>query len=417
LAAAGFFWTALVAHATADARTLGATSETTLYDLPAGSDAWGTPSFDSSGVLYGTTSGGGVGFGTAYALRPPRAGRTNWRPAVLSNLTGADGAEPIAGLTAGPNGVLYGTASAGGSARNGSYGTVFELRPPGPGQYYWTQSVLHDFTGIDGDGVQPYAGPLVAGPGGALYGTTITTGVSFCGMAFSVSPPERKRGRRWTETVLVDLNGQAGCQPFAGLTPDGSGGFYGAGVGGGLACGCGAVFHLTPPPSSGGPWTTTAVYSFLGTSAGDGSGPYGTLTLAHNGVLYGTTQAGGVANLGTVFSLAPPSVGSTQWTERVLHSFTGPPDGQYPWSPVTLGPGGTVYGTTAAGDAGNGGIFKLSPPRRGSAAWHEAILHAFNGTDGREPFAGLTFGPDGALYGVTYGGGAFDGGAVFRVVP
>ncbi|RYD74414.1 MAG: hypothetical protein EOP84_19955, partial [Verrucomicrobiaceae bacterium] len=44
-------------------------------------------------------------------------------------------------------------------------------------------------------------------------------------------------------------------------------------------------------------------------------------------------------------------------------------------------------------------------------------LHSFaaDGSDGTEPYATLTLGPDGALYGTTTEGGVHDGGAAFKV--
>ncbi len=43
-----------------------------------------------------------------------------------------------------------------------------------------------------------------------------------------------------------------------------------------------------------------------------------------NGNLYGTTQLGGTYNEGTVFELSPPTAtGGGEWTESILHSFSG----------------------------------------------------------------------------------------------
>jgi uncharacterized repeat protein (TIGR03803 family) len=410
----GAAFLAIGAITAAEAR---APAETVLFSLPQGSEGWATPLFAGDGAVYGTTSASGVGFGVAYLLRPPHGRRGGWRESVLTNFTGVDGATPISGLTPGPNGSFYGTTSAGGGL---GMGTLFVLLPPASGQYYWTERVLHHFTGVDGDGIQPFSGPLVLGTGGVLYGTTMTRSTSFCGVAFALAPPRRHTGGTWTETILHDFGGTGdGCQPFAGLVSDGSGGFFGATVDGGAgACSCGTIFQLRPPQATGGAWTESTLYSFAGPSSADGAGAYGTLARGRRGVLYGTTQAGGTANLGTVFALAPPGAPSQAWRETVLHSFTGGSDGESAWSPVTLGADGRVYGTTAGGGGANDGIaFALSPPHGGSS-WRETVLYAFTGTpDGKLPFGGLSFGTDGALYGVTYEGGAYDGGALVRIWP
>jgi uncharacterized repeat protein (TIGR03803 family) len=85
---------------------------------------------DASGVVRGTASGGSAGKGTAYALT---ASGNAYDETVLYDFgkgSAKEGAIPRAGLLAGPNGVYYGTASAGGNANCaslGGCGTVFAL--------------------------------------------------------------------------------------------------------------------------------------------------------------------------------------------------------------------------------------------------------------------------------------------------
>ena len=85
----------------------------------------------------------------------------------------------MAGLKEGPDGVLYGTTTFGGSA---NLGTVFKLNKNGR-----SFKVLHSFSGTGGKGAQPYAG-LVFGSDGALYGTTAFGGDSERGTLFSGYP-------------------------------------------------------------------------------------------------------------------------------------------------------------------------------------------------------------------------------------
>jgi uncharacterized repeat protein (TIGR03803 family) len=81
-------------------------------------------------------------------------------------------------------GALYGTAQRGGTAQDG---VVFKLAPPAAGQSVWTQTVLHSFLDTP-DGAQPEAG-LFAGPDGKLYGTTFFGGTADeSGTVFSIAP-------------------------------------------------------------------------------------------------------------------------------------------------------------------------------------------------------------------------------------
>jgi hypothetical protein len=102
---------------------------------------------------------------------------------VLYSFTGqnGDGAYPFGPVVLGKNGVLYGTTEFGGSFGCYSFygvsgcGTVFQLTPPATPGGAWTETVLHQFTGQNGDGALPEA-PLALGSNGQLYGTTLYGG-------------------------------------------------------------------------------------------------------------------------------------------------------------------------------------------------------------------------------------------------
>jgi hypothetical protein len=104
---------------------------------------------------------------------------------IIHNFAGApsDGAFPYAGLTIGPGGIVYGTTYSGGTgscfdgAPTSGCGTVFSLTPPSSPGGSWTESVLHNFTSIDGNGP---TGTLVMDKSGVLYGTTSYGGTGFC---------------------------------------------------------------------------------------------------------------------------------------------------------------------------------------------------------------------------------------------
>ena len=53
----------------------------------------------------------------------------------------------------------------------------------------------------------------------------------------------------------------------------------------------------------------------------------------------------------------------------------------------------------------------------GSSAQTFHVMHAFNGTDGANPYVGLVQGTDGNLYGTTIDGGVNSGGNVFKLTP
>jgi uncharacterized repeat protein (TIGR03803 family) len=163
----------------------------------------GAPLTVGAGVLYGVTYFGGTGTcveyssdgcGVVFQLTPPAVPGGAWTESVIHNFAGtnADGIYPQAGLVLGKNGVLYGTATNGGGA-GGCFGgigcgVVFQLTPPAAPGGAWTETILHAFSGENGDGAVPGPGSLSLGSDGVLYGTTTSGGTAGAGVVFSLAP-------------------------------------------------------------------------------------------------------------------------------------------------------------------------------------------------------------------------------------
>jgi len=320
-----------------------------------------------------------------------------------------DGLNPSAELVFDQAGNLYGTTGHGGST--GYAGTVFKLDASG------IETMLHSFAGTPGDGSSP-AGQLVRRAGN-IFGVTAGGGVNTCracagyGTIFEISHS--------TETILYSFTTSEGNLP-QGLVSDSSGTLYGATAYGGIgtsppACdtrGCGAVFQFSEGKE-------TVLYSFAGYP--DGQTPNGKLLVDASGNLYGTTQAGGAFNMGTVFILSPNSDGS--WTEKLLYSFRGRSDGRLPLGGLIMDSKGSLYGTTSIGGLsvkltncanGCGVVFKLVQNPDGT--WSERALYKFrtNPDDGTFPTGILVRDRHGNLFGTTsFGGGPTSAGTVFEV--
>jgi hypothetical protein len=299
------------------------------------------------------------------------------------------------------------------------------LAPSSDGEE-WTEAILHSFTGVLGgpDGANPNAG-ILFGSGGTIYGTTFGGGAyPNYGIAYELSPPATP-GAAWVETVIHEFAGGAdGANPYADLISDGQGNFYGTTLNGGsYLCnghGCGTVFELQPPTTSGGSWKESVIYSFVGGS--DGVNPQAALTRGANGYLFGTTAKGGGAGCvpdgcGTVFELKPPAEPDGTWTESVIHTFTGGEDGAYPYSPLVLGDHGRLVGANFGSTATpNGVMFELSPPPTAGETWTYTALYTFaGGSDGIAPWGPTLFRPHLSLAGVTSAGGTSSHGTIYEL--
>jgi uncharacterized repeat protein (TIGR03803 family) len=270
------------------------------------------------------------------------------------------------------------------------------------------ENVLHAFNGRDG--VHP-VGSLIFDTAGNLYGTTLDGGDDRCkcGTVFELSPTANSA---WTRTVLHRFTGKDGANPFAGLISDAVGNLYGTTWLGGRAASpcdsnCGVVFELSP--GTNGEWTETVLHNF---DDKDGAAPYAALIFDGAGNLYGTTLWGGDGGMGTVFKLSPGQNG--KWKETVLHSFNGK-DGANPYAGVTFDASGNLYGTTFSTTNAVSTVFRLTPGANGK--WTHTVLHTFNGKDGAYAYAGLSVDGQGSLYGATASGGTYGWGVIFKLSP
>jgi uncharacterized repeat protein (TIGR03803 family) len=272
--------------------------------------------------------------------------------------------------------------------------------------------ILYRFTG-GYDGGIPYSG-LIFDASGNLYGTTSYGGVHvFYGAVFELTRVNNK----WKERVLYSFRGgKDGGYPLAGVVFDKAGNLYGTTNAGG-AKGFGTVFELTPDK---GGWKESVLYSFKGSSNGDGQSPWAGVIFDKEGNLYGTTQLGGPgsqtcpAGCGTVFRLNHTTKG---WRETVLYAFSGQNgDGAGASSGLVFDKSENLFGTTQQGGAtGYGTVYELAHSKTG---WKEEVLYQFQGTlDGANPSSALLIDKAHNLYGTTAYGGTAGGGTAFELTP
>jgi uncharacterized repeat protein (TIGR03803 family) len=261
-----------------------------LHTFPANADASGSnPSpglvLGPDGALYGTATAGGAG-GAGVVFRITLAGEYS----VAHSFTWTDGGAPRARLTVGADGLFYGTTQGGGAA---GQGTVYKMDLQG------RVTTLHSFAGGAADGAQPI-GPVILAQDGRLYGTTSSGGASNMGTVYRI-------GRKGHEHVLHSFaaDGVDGTVPWSGLLQASNGRFYGMTSSGGplpSVCnggwGCGTIYEIT---ADGRYHVVHAFTTGLG-----GQYPLESLYEAQDGRLYGATY--GDPNLpsdrlGAVFSI------------------------------------------------------------------------------------------------------------------
>ena len=295
---------------------------------------------------------------------------------------GVDGANPYAAMISSGS-VLYGMTLVGGTAGGG---TIFKINKNGTGY-----AVLHSFTGGAADGMLPY-GSLIS-MGSTLYGMTLDGGTSDMGTIFKIN----KDGTKFA--VIHSFTGTAadGADPYGSLTKKGAY-FYGMTFHGG-ANDKGCIFRIKNNGTG-----FAILHSFA--DLAEGCGPHDSL-IAQGSLLYGMTQIGGSAKMGTIFKVGTNGAGFA-----VLHTFTGGnADGGRPFGSLVR-KGTDLFGMTRYGGAADVGvIFKIKTNGTGFT-----LLRAFADTtaDGSRPAGNLIVSGK-TLYGMTRTGGAAARGVIFQI--
>lgn len=325
------------------------------------------------GNFYGTSRYGGTyDLGAVFKLMPAGAYQV-----IYSFTGGDDGANPNAGLVAGPDGQLYGTCQYGG---NENAGAVFKMTTGG------SITLLQTLSGSNA-GAEPL-GALVVGANNVLYGTTSVGGKYGCGTVFQVTT-------NGFFNKIHDFSGSDGSSPAAALTFGADGLLYGTTEYGGVN-NYGTVFQM----SLAG--TINWHFSFNNTN---GAYPSGPMVQGSDLSVFGTTGYGGTNGFGSVFKI------SSAGTFTPLYSLPGEISGSNPMGGLVLGGDNNLYGSVAYGGANElGALFMID------TAGGFSPLYNFTGdSDGANPMANLCRSGSYNFYGADVLGGTNDGGSIYEL--
>lgn len=269
---------------------------------------------------------------------------------------------------------------------------LFTLLLPGLPVSAATVTVLKNGSALDGS---TFYGSFSLGSNGLIYGAGTYGGANGNGAFFVFN----ENGGGFNTTY--DFASATGATPVSGPIKGSDNKFYGATYDGG-ASNDGVIYAI-----NGNGTGYDVLHEF--TAATQGEQAYGALIEGRDGKLYGTTASGGANSGGTIFRIRKDGTGF-----GVLRSLTSATDGSTIWSALVQGPNGVLYGTATGGGANGGGtIFSLNPD-----GTNFTVLKALtSGTDGSAPSGTLYLSKDGFLYGTAAGGGAGNGGVVFRIRP
>lgn len=365
-----------------------------------GSGPQGLVAVDRAGNVYGSTPYGASRDGICAALggcgmvfrAVNRNGAFVYNPLYLFH--GNDGAQPLAGVVVGPDGVVYGTTLSGGGTGCGGNGcgVVFKLTPPPMfcrmAFCSWDETVIYSFSG---NGPANFFSTVIVDNAGNLYGASFSGGAFGGGTVYKLSP---SGGGNYTETTLYSFTGGAdGGEPMSEVAMDAAGNIYGTAAFGG-ADGNGTVFKLV---RSAGGYTFQLLYSFTGGQ--DGGIPEGNVMLDSAGNLYGASGDGG-----GIFQITPSGTFTVIDTQA-----------QSLQSPISIDAAGNLYGTTyGGGQRDDGAMFKDT---YSGGSWTHNVIFSFDGGNGGLPLSDVGFDASGNMYVTSTAGGQGGQGTLVQVTP
>lgn len=342
-----------------------------------GSNPYGTPLQSTNGNLYALTYLRGTNnFGTLIEYDPVLD--TCYKHYDYTGSIG--GRNPYAELTEW-NGQLYSMTPFGG-LNNGGVIFSFDLQNN-------TMSKELDLPG-NSNGFNPYGTLTLCG--NEFYGCTYQGGTFTSGVIFKYNPGLQQYSK------LLDLNSaDKGAEPYGGLMKASNGKYYGLTYKGGKY-NAGVLFEFNPESN---------VYTLKAEFDGSISGrnPYGTLCESNDNNLYGFCYQGGSNNFGTIFKY--DLLQDTLTLVATLDDYTL---GRNPYGSMTLAPDGKLYGMVAFGGTDDFGVILQYDPVSNMVN----TVYEFKDSLGAIPFGTLTVFDSTTLYGCTYQGGSNDLGVVFK---